>query len=148
MTQHTFLDYVMGGCQINFTVSRQTRRRYGASHRNVPPVTCGWIIILIVVTLQVGIDFTGSNGDPRSPNSLHYMSPNGLNQYLSALWSVGQVVQDYDTLVLKPCRVNPILTTSSVHPVTQPRVSKLSYLNLRILPHTNLKISQPELQTL
>ncbi|XP_013871505.1 copine-1 [Austrofundulus limnaeus] len=66
-TQYSFLDYVMGGCQINFTV---------------------------------GIDFTGSNGDPRSPNSLHYMSPDGLNQYLSALWSVGQVVQDYDTLKL------------------------------------------------
>ncbi|KAJ3603299.1 hypothetical protein NHX12_031041 [Muraenolepis orangiensis] len=64
VTQHTFLDYVMGGCQINFTV---------------------------------GIDFTGSNGDPRSPKSLHYMSPEGLNQYLSATWSVGMVVQDYDT---------------------------------------------------
>uniref|UniRef100_A0A8C3AWH6 Copine-3 n=1 Tax=Cyclopterus lumpus TaxID=8103 RepID=A0A8C3AWH6_CYCLU len=66
---HSFLDYVMGGCQINFTV---------------------------------GIDFTGSNGDPRSPNSLHYMSPDGLNQYLSALWSVGHVVQDYDTDKLFP----------------------------------------------
>ncbi|KAF7645394.1 hypothetical protein LDENG_00205130 [Lucifuga dentata] len=66
VTQYTFLDYVMGGCQINFTV---------------------------------GIDFTGSNGDPRSPNSLHYMSQDGLNQYLSALWSVGQVIQDYDTSV-------------------------------------------------
>ncbi|XP_061582968.1 copine-1 isoform X2 [Cololabis saira] len=64
VTQHTFLDFVMGGCQINFTVA---------------------------------VDFTGSNGDPRSPNSLHYMSPDGLNQYLSALWSVGQVIQDYDT---------------------------------------------------
>uniref|UniRef100_A0A8C3ASI1 Copine-3 n=1 Tax=Cyclopterus lumpus TaxID=8103 RepID=A0A8C3ASI1_CYCLU len=69
LTQHSFLDYVMGGCQINFTV---------------------------------GIDFTGSNGDPRSPNSLHYMSPDGLNQYLSALWSVGHVVQDYDTDKLFP----------------------------------------------
>uniref|UniRef100_A0A665UGX1 Copine I n=1 Tax=Echeneis naucrates TaxID=173247 RepID=A0A665UGX1_ECHNA len=69
ITQHTFLDYVMGGCQVNFTV---------------------------------GIDFTGSNGDPRSPNSLHYLSPDGLNQYLSALWSVGQVVQDYDTDKLFP----------------------------------------------
>ncbi|XP_024118608.1 copine-1 [Oryzias melastigma] len=67
--QYTFLDYVMGGCQINFTV---------------------------------GIDFTGSNGDPRSPESLHYLSPDGLNQYLSALWSVGQVVQDYDTDKLFP----------------------------------------------
>uniref|UniRef100_A0A7N6AIH0 Copine-3 n=1 Tax=Anabas testudineus TaxID=64144 RepID=A0A7N6AIH0_ANATE len=69
VAQYTFLDYVMGGCQVNFTV---------------------------------GIDFTGSNGDPRSPESLHYMSPDGLNQYLSALWSVGQVIQDYDSDKLFP----------------------------------------------
>ncbi|XP_038871523.1 copine-3-like [Salvelinus namaycush] len=67
--RYTFLDYVMGGCQINFTV---------------------------------GIDFTGSNGDPRSPQSLHYLSPDGLNQYLAATWSVGLVVQDYDTDKLFP----------------------------------------------
>lgn len=46
--------------------------------------------------LQVGVDFTGSNGDPRSPDSLHYISPNGVNEYLTAIWSVGVVVQDYD----------------------------------------------------
>ncbi|XP_062044276.1 copine-3 isoform X2 [Lepus europaeus] len=59
----TFLDYIMGGCQLNFTV---------------------------------GVDFTGSNGDPRSPDSLHYISPNGVNEYLTAIWSVGLVIQDYD----------------------------------------------------
>ncbi|XP_051016556.1 copine-3 isoform X2 [Acomys russatus] len=59
----TFLDYIMGGCQLNFTV---------------------------------GVDFTGSNGDPSSPDSLHYISPNGVNEYLTAIWSVGLVVQDYD----------------------------------------------------
>ncbi|KAF7207603.1 transcript variant X3 [Nothobranchius furzeri] len=69
VADYSFLDFVMGGCQVNFTV---------------------------------GIDFTGSNGDPRSPNSLHYMSPDGLNQYLSALWSVGQVIQDYDSDKLFP----------------------------------------------
>nr|XP_015220553.1 PREDICTED: copine-1 isoform X3 [Lepisosteus oculatus]XP_015220554.1 PREDICTED: copine-1 isoform X3 [Lepisosteus oculatus]XP_015220555.1 PREDICTED: copine-1 isoform X3 [Lepisosteus oculatus] len=69
VADYSFLDYIMGGCQINFTV---------------------------------GIDFTGSNGDPRSPDSLHYMSPNGLNQYLSAIWSVGQVIQDYDADKLFP----------------------------------------------
>lgn len=74
----------------------------------------GWILILTVVTLQVGIDFTGSNGDPRSPNSLHYMSPNGLNQYLSALWSVGQVVQDYDTLVHKHTHPETLTPTSLI----------------------------------
>uniref|UniRef100_A0A672T4L5 Copine-1-like n=1 Tax=Sinocyclocheilus grahami TaxID=75366 RepID=A0A672T4L5_SINGR len=54
------------------------------------------------INFTVGIDFTGSNGDPRSPDSLHYLSPNGVNQYLSAIWSVGQVVQDYDTDKLFP----------------------------------------------
>ncbi|XP_065114604.1 copine-3 isoform X1 [Paramisgurnus dabryanus] len=62
--EYTFLDYIMGGCQINFIV---------------------------------GVDFTGSNGDPRSPDSLHYISPQGVNEYLAAIWSVGLVVQDYDS---------------------------------------------------
>lgn len=62
--EYTFLDYIMGGCQINFTV---------------------------------GVDFTGSNGDPRLSSSLHYISPQGVNEYLSAIWSVGLVVQDYDS---------------------------------------------------
>lgn len=90
---------------------------------------CGWWFI--VWTLQVGIDFTGSNGDPRSPESLHYMSPDGLNQYLNALWSVGQVVQDYDTLVPthtnKPCtlqtgptHVNLLLMTFSPNCISFP----------------------------
>ncbi|XP_052647904.1 copine-1 isoform X6 [Harpia harpyja] len=68
-TEYSFLDYIMGGCQINFTV---------------------------------GVDFTGSNGDPKSPDSLHYISPDGINEYLIAIWSVGSVVQDYDTDKLFP----------------------------------------------
>nr|KAF6300381.1 copine 3 [Myotis myotis] len=59
----TFLDYIMGGCQLNFTV---------------------------------GVDFTSSSGDLLFPDSLHYISPNGVNEYLTAIWSVGVVVQDYD----------------------------------------------------
>ncbi|XP_045151180.1 copine-1 isoform X2 [Echinops telfairi] len=51
---------------------------------------------------QVGVDFTGSNGDPSSPDSLHYLSPSGVNEYLTALWSVGSVVQDYDSDKLFP----------------------------------------------
>ena len=49
-----------------------------------------------IIIWQVGVDFTGSNGDPRSPDSLHYISPNGVNEYLTAIWSVGLVIQDYD----------------------------------------------------
>uniref|UniRef100_A0A4W3IA21 Copine-2 n=1 Tax=Callorhinchus milii TaxID=7868 RepID=A0A4W3IA21_CALMI len=46
---------------------------------------------------QVGIDFTASNGSPRDASSLHYINPEGSNEYLSAIWAVGQIIQDYDT---------------------------------------------------
>ncbi|PAA48095.1 hypothetical protein BOX15_Mlig006534g5 [Macrostomum lignano] len=45
----------------------------------------------------VGIDFTASNGNPATPQSLHYIDPSGrLNQYELAITSVGEIVQDYD----------------------------------------------------
>ncbi|KAL7977739.1 hypothetical protein Chor_009688 [Crotalus horridus] len=61
---HTFLDYIMGGLQISFTVA---------------------------------IDFTASNGDPRSEHSLHFISPREPNEYLKTLSSVGEICQDYDS---------------------------------------------------
>ncbi|XP_039982808.1 copine-3-like isoform X2 [Xiphias gladius] len=67
--EYTFLDYIMGGCQINFTIA---------------------------------IDFTGSNGDPTSPQSLHYINPEGYNEYLTAIWAVGNVIQDYDSNKMFP----------------------------------------------
>ncbi|XP_075968699.1 copine-3-like isoform X2 [Anarhichas minor] len=67
--EYTFLDYIMGGCQINFTIA---------------------------------IDFTGSNGDPSSPQSLHYINPEGYNEYLTAIWAVGNVIQDYDSNKMFP----------------------------------------------
>ncbi|XP_017654115.2 copine-2 isoform X2 [Nannospalax galili] len=61
---YSFLDYILGGCQLMFTV---------------------------------GIDFTASNGNPLDPSSLHYINPMGTNEYLSAIWAVGQIIQDYDS---------------------------------------------------
>ncbi|KAL8171267.1 hypothetical protein V2J09_023071 [Rumex salicifolius] len=50
------------------------------------------------LSFMVAVDFTGSNGDPRSPNSLHYVDPSGrLNAYQQAIMDVGQVIQFYDT---------------------------------------------------
>ncbi|XP_061293389.1 copine-1 isoform X5 [Bos javanicus] len=115
-TEHSFLDYVMGGCQINFTV---------------------------------GVDFTGSNGDPSSPDSLHYLSPTGVNEYLTALWSVGSVVQDYDSDKLFPAfgfgaQVPPdwqqyfvllLLTDGAVTDVeaTREAVVRASYLPMSVI---------------
>ena len=64
-TVPSFLDYIQGGTQVNFTVA---------------------------------VDFTGSNGNPQSPQSLHYKDPSGRpNQYVTAIRSVGEIVQDYDS---------------------------------------------------
>ncbi|XP_046386140.1 copine-8-like isoform X2 [Ischnura elegans] len=41
------------------------------------------------------IDFTGSNGDPSSPDSLHYIS-SSPNSYEIAIQAVGSIIQDYD----------------------------------------------------
>lgn len=35
------------------------------------------------------IDFTGSNGDPDMPNSLHYISPTGTCSICSAVIVIG-----------------------------------------------------------
>ncbi|XVF54789.1 hypothetical protein PTKIN_Ptkin05aG0209800 [Pterospermum kingtungense] len=63
--QHTFLDYLAAGFELNF---------------------------------MVAIDFTASNGNPRLPDSLHYIDPSGrLNAYQKAIYEVGEVLQFYDT---------------------------------------------------
>ena len=55
------------------------------------------------LSFTVAIDFTGSNGNPTSPSSLHYNDPSGApNQYLTAIRAVGDIIQDYDTDKLFP----------------------------------------------
>ncbi|KAL8612435.1 hypothetical protein ACOMHN_008420 [Nucella lapillus] len=66
---YTFLDYIFGGMEMNFTV---------------------------------GIDFTGSNGNPVDRQSLHYIDPQQPNEYMQAIRAVGDVCQDYDTDKLFP----------------------------------------------
>jgi len=48
------------------------------------------------MNLIVAIDFTQSNGDPNNPNSLHYLHTNS-NPYQSAIYSVGSILQEYDS---------------------------------------------------
>jgi Copine/C2 domain len=50
------------------------------------------------INLVVAIDFTGSNGDPRLPGTLHYIHPNDeMNEYEKALTAVGSIVARYDS---------------------------------------------------
>ncbi|KAG9139542.1 hypothetical protein Leryth_019249 [Lithospermum erythrorhizon] len=50
------------------------------------------------LNFMVAVDFTASNGNPRSPDSLHYIDPSGrLNAYQQAIMQVGEVIQFYDS---------------------------------------------------
>lgn len=57
------------------------------------------------IALFVGIDFTGSNGIPTDPNSLHYLNPgqpNKRNAYQEAILSAGEILLDYDSDKMVP----------------------------------------------
>jgi len=50
------------------------------------------------MNFSIAVDFTASNGDPRDHRSLHFMNPQTMeNQYTTAIRSVGEIIQDYDT---------------------------------------------------
>ncbi|GFZ02817.1 calcium-dependent phospholipid-binding Copine family protein [Actinidia rufa] len=50
------------------------------------------------LNFMVAVDFTASNGNPQSPDSLHYIDPAGrLNAYQQAIMEVGEVIQFYDS---------------------------------------------------
>lgn len=51
----------------------------------------------VQISLSIAIDFTGSNGEYRSPSSLHYCNPNNPNQYEKAIWEVGSILEAYDS---------------------------------------------------
>ncbi|KAJ6666467.1 hypothetical protein lerEdw1_020190 [Lerista edwardsae] len=108
---HSFLDYIMGGCQIQFTIPLEE----GVSCVIFLGTLVRGILISSVIMIReleyieelskkrsyafrkVAIDFTASNGDPRNSCSLHYIHPYQPNEYLKALVAVGEICQDYDS---------------------------------------------------
>ncbi|PHU18359.1 Protein BONZAI 3 [Capsicum chinense] len=55
------------------------------------------------LNFMVVVDFTASNGNPRSPDSLYYIDPSGhLNVYQKAIMEVGDIIQFYDSDKLFP----------------------------------------------
>lgn len=49
------------------------------------------------VNLMVAIDFTGSNGDPGRPGTLHYRFGMEPNDYQSAIRTIGDILAPYDS---------------------------------------------------
>ncbi|XP_005103025.1 copine-3 [Aplysia californica] len=54
------------------------------------------------INLTFGVDFTGSNGNPRQPGTLHFIDFQNPNEYMQAIRAVGNVLQDYDSDKLFP----------------------------------------------
>jgi hypothetical protein len=48
------------------------------------------------ISLTIAIDFTGSNGSPDTPNSLHFINP-ATNQYMKVIRAIGSIMQEYDS---------------------------------------------------
>jgi Copine len=49
------------------------------------------------MNVVVAIDFTGSNGDPRIPGTLHHIDPNAKNPYEQAIADVVSILLHYDS---------------------------------------------------
>lgn len=53
-------------------------------------------------TIYSSLYLTASNGDPQSPESLHFIGSTIPNPYEQALSAVGEIIQDYDSDKLFP----------------------------------------------
>lgn len=49
------------------------------------------------MNVVVAIDFTGSNGDPRIPGTLHHIDPNARNPYEQAIAAIVSILLQYDS---------------------------------------------------
>ena len=57
----------------------------------------------VQIGLSVAIDFTGSNGNPTDPRSLHFIASGEPNQYERAIYACGNIVAYYDYDQMFPC---------------------------------------------
>lgn len=55
------------------------------------------------LNLSIAIDFTGSNGVPTHPTSLHFMNPSQPNQYQNAITAISRILLNYDSDKRIPC---------------------------------------------
>ena len=57
----------------------------------------------VQIGLSVAIDFTGSNGNPSDPRSLHFTGGQIPNQYERAIYACGNILAYYDYDQMFPC---------------------------------------------
>ncbi|NXI06272.1 CPNE9 protein, partial [Pachycephala philippinensis] len=95
-SEFTFVDYIRGGTQLNFTVAIDFTASNGE---------CAWCLWGSPSPWRWpwgGCDGHCTAGLPSQPTSLHYASPYQLSAYALALKAVGEIIQDYDSDKLFP----------------------------------------------
>ncbi|XP_052779910.1 copine-8-like isoform X2 [Mya arenaria] len=103
-----------GQTNVYECINEKKRRKKGQKYQNSGTVELMNVRVEKVYTFldyvrggtqmncTIAIDFTASNGDPKSPNSLHYSSPYHASPYCNALRAVGNIIKDYDSDQLFP----------------------------------------------
>jgi len=106
-----------GPCEENkyFVINEEKKKKKGKKYDNSGVVFLQSVYVEEIpsfldyirsgtqVNFTLAVDFTGSNGNPSSPSSLHYRDPSGHpNQYQTAIQAVGEIIQDYDSDKLFP----------------------------------------------
>ncbi|ROT71173.1 copine-8 [Penaeus vannamei] len=98
-----------GQANTYWVVNEEKKKRKGSSYKNSGEVVLNKCQVRQVfsfvdyikggmeINAFIGIDFTASNGNPQTPQSLHFVNPTAPNQYAQAIQSVGQIIEDYDT---------------------------------------------------
>ena len=116
---HTTLNKLLqgpGSVNTYDCINQKKQRKKGAKYRNSGTVSLQTIIVERIpsfldyihsgtqVNFTLAVDFTGSNGHPSDPSSLHYRDPSGRpNQYQTAITAVAEIIQDYDSDKQFPC---------------------------------------------
>ncbi|XP_069173811.1 copine-8-like isoform X2 [Procambarus clarkii] len=98
-----------GPSNTYWLINENTKRKKGNSYKNSGEVMINkahvheifsfidYIKGGMEINAFIAIDFTASNGNPQSPQSLHFINPVAPNQYVQAIQAVGHIIEDYDT---------------------------------------------------
>eukprot|EP00164_Ancoracysta_twista_P002832 GFYU01003767.1.p1 GENE.GFYU01003767.1~~GFYU01003767.1.p1 ORF type:complete len:546 (+),score=140.08 GFYU01003767.1:460-2097(+) len=97
----TSLQNLMEKGDTSHTLIDENGEHAGTLRNNVPtifrePTFMEYVTAGCEICLHISVDFTGSNGDPNQPHSLHYIGSEH-NVYSDAIQAVGDVLAYYDS---------------------------------------------------
>ena len=89
-----------------FTIQMSKRRTYTVTSNSRLTRNFTFVDYLkagVQIGLSIAVDFTGSNGNPNNPQSLHFIGGGEPTQYERAIYACGNIVAYYDYDQMFPC---------------------------------------------